>query len=296
MDKLEKIQVKITKIEKEIRETPYHKGTQHYIGLLRARLSQLEDRLTETSGKGKSLRFAVKKQGEATIVFIGFPSVGKSTLINLLTNVHSRVAEYAFTTVTAIPGMMRYKGANLQLIDLPGFIGGAATGKGHGKEILSVARNADLLLLVYDLTKPEQLELIKKELTDSEIKNQYVAVGNKVDLIKETKGTKEPNEPEDLIRISAQDGEGLEELREKIWQKLGLMRVYLKRKNGKVDYESPLIMEKGQTVQDALLKTSNELVGVVKEAKVWGASAKFPGQIVSLSHQLRDEDILTLVT
>lgn len=289
MDKFEKIAVQLEKAKKEIRETPYHKGTQHYVGLLRAKVAKLEDQLWATGHGGGGIGFGVKKQGDATVVLIGFPSAGKSTLLNALTSAHSKTAEYSFTTVTAIPGMMKFNGANIQLIDLPGFIMGASLGKGHGREILSVARGADLLLLIVDLQKPQQLEQIKKELKDSGIENEFLVVGNKVDS-GQARMTKE------MLLISAKNKTGLENLKEAIWQKLKLMRIYLKPENGKTDFLKPLILKEGQTVLEAMEKISLELVDLVKEAKVWGKSAKFPGQIVSLSHVLQDEDILTIVT
>ncbi|MHA1478791.1 MAG: GTPase, partial [Promethearchaeota archaeon] len=84
------------------------------------------------------------------MAFIGFPSVGKSSLLNLLTegNTNSKVAAYDFTTVTAIPGMMDIEEAKVQLIDLPGIILGAAAGKGRGKEVLAAVRSAELVLII----------------------------------------------------------------------------------------------------------------------------------------------------
>lgn len=311
MDKFEKISVQLEKIKKEIRETPYHKGTQHYVGLLRAKVAKLEDQLWVTGHGGGRIGFGVKKQGDATVVLIGFPSVGKSTLLNALTSAHAKTAEYSFTTVTAIPGMMKDHGANIQLIDLPGFIMGASLGKGHGREILSVARSADLLLLVLDINKPEQLEQIKKELEASEIKNNYLVVVNKADIVSchselgsESVFNKDRmlktlnifQGQHDGILISAQNKVGLENLKEAIWQKLKLMRIYPKPEGKKADLTNPLILKANQTVLDAIKKVSLELVDAVKEAKVWGKSAKFPGQTVSLNHVLQDEDILTIVT
>jgi uncharacterized protein len=94
------------------------------------------------------------KSGDARVSLIGFPSVGKSTLLSTLTKTESEAAGYEFTTLTCIPGVIEYKGANIQLLDLPGIIEGAAQGKGRGRQVIAVARTADLVLMMLDATKP----------------------------------------------------------------------------------------------------------------------------------------------
>lgn len=164
----------IEEIEKEIRETPYHKGTEHHIGKLRARLARIKDKEYEheikSGGGGGGGGYAVKKHGDATVVLVGPPSAGKSTLINQITNAESKVAAYAFTTVSVIPGMLKYKEAYIQIFDIPGIITGASLGKGRGKEVLSVARSSDLLVIMTDVERADLLEKIVSELESSGIR------------------------------------------------------------------------------------------------------------------------------
>ena len=132
---------KIKAIEEEIQKTPYNKATSHHIGKLKAKLSKLkEESLQRSSGGSKGQGFHVKKTGDATVVLVGFPSVGKSTLLNEITNAESKVGAYQFTTLDIVPGVMEHKNAKIQVFDIPGIITGASSGKGRGKEILSVAK------------------------------------------------------------------------------------------------------------------------------------------------------------
>ena len=156
---------KIRAIEEEMKRTQIHKHTEHHVGLLKAKLARLkaEQEKVQKSGRG-GVGFEIKKGGDCTVVLIGLPSVGKSTILNRLTNAKSKVASYAFTTLSAVPGILEYKCAKIQIIDLPGIISGAATGTGRGRRVLSVARNADLVLLVLDVFQPGQIGVLKKEL------------------------------------------------------------------------------------------------------------------------------------
>ncbi len=157
----------IERVKEELRKIQKNKATEHYIGNLKIRLSKLQSISTARKTGGKS--FAVKKQGDATVLLIGFPSVGKSTLLNKLTNAKSRTAAYEFTTLRPVPGMMTYKKAKIQIIDAPGIISGASAGKGGGKQILSLAQGADLLLILLDPEK-NRIKTVIKELEESGIR------------------------------------------------------------------------------------------------------------------------------
>ena len=158
---------KIAEIEKEISKTQKNKATNYHLGTLKAKLAKYRtELLTPTSKKGeKAEGFDVLKSGDARVAMIGFPSVGKSTLLSTLTKTESSVASYEFTTLTCIPGVIEHKGANIQLLDLPGIIEGASQGKGRGRQVIAVARTADLVLMVLDATKKDiHKDLLEREL------------------------------------------------------------------------------------------------------------------------------------
>lgn len=358
------IDERIAQIEEEIRKTPYHKATEHHIGKLKARIAKLKEEKIEKGFKsgGGGGGYAVKKTGDASVVLVGPPSVGKSTLLNKLTNAESKVASYDFTTIGVIPGMLDYKGAKIQIFDIPGIISGAAFGKGRGKEVLSVARSSDLILIMVDVKtlnrippifnelheagirlneeKPKvsiikqlsggikvnsttnlclgydtikslasefrlpNAEIIIKEdvsldkLIDAFMGNRaylpYLLVINKIDL-GVPKNIKEfwPLVAES-VQISSEISENLEILKEKIWEKLNLIRVYLKREEV-TDYEFPLIVHKGESLKEILERLFITDKDRFSAAKIYGPGAKFPGQEVSLIFFPQDETIVQFV-
>ena len=251
-------------------------------------------------------------------------------------------------------------------MDIPGLIEGASRGKGRGKQILSVARIADLLLLLIEATRPNQLQKILQELSQAGVRvNQTpppviinkkqkggikiispfsqaspktikniaqefglvnaeiiikqplsldqiidaftpnlaylpaLVVINKIDLLPSFQRLPKIDigiNSQDIIPISAEKEIGLEKLKEKIWKKLKLMRVYLKPKEGEPDFQKPLILKKGETLADALKKLPSKISEGANSALLWGPSASFPGQKIGLSHKLSDTDTITILT
>src|SRR5256885_15923572 len=155
----------IKAVEDEIEKARYNKGTQHHIGKWKAKLAGLKDdqETPRLKGGGGGRSYPVKKRGTATAGLVGFPSVGKSTLLNQITDADSAVAAYDFTTLDVIPGLLEHRGAKIQILDMPGLIRGASKGRGRGKEVLSVARGCDLILLMIDVFETH-VDVLEEEL------------------------------------------------------------------------------------------------------------------------------------
>ncbi|UIP00262.1 GTP-binding protein [Halobaculum sp. CBA1158] len=360
----------IEELREEIAETPYNKSTEAHIGRLKSKLAQKKEKLENQSSSGGGHGYAVEKTGDATVALVGFPSVGKSTLINALTNADSEVGEYEFTTLNVNPGMLKYRGANIQILDVPGLIEGAAGGRGGGKEVLSVVRTADLVVFMLSVFEIDQYERLSHELYENKVRldteppnisvrkthkdgiqvtmrddvsldeqtvkdvlrahgfvnadvtiphdltidelidgvmdnREYlpsIVAVNKADLIDEDYlPTVEADlrehgiDPDDAIFISAEEEKGLDVLRERIFDALGLIRIYMDKPGRGVDREEPLVLREGDTVGDACEKLGGSFDERFKFARVSGPSAKHDDQQVGQSHELADEDVLRIV-
>lgn len=197
----------IEDIEEEIRETPYNKSTQQHIGRLKAKLSKLKDKLDrEGEGTAEHGGYAVKKEGDATVGLVGYPSSGKSTLLNKLTGANSQVANYEFTTLEVIPGILKYNDAVIQILDLPGLVEGASSGKGRGREVLSVARETDLILLMGDVYKDELQNMV------DELESKGVRLNKKPPEIVIKKKEKGGIEVRSTVKLTKIDTETIKEI------------------------------------------------------------------------------------
>ncbi len=357
MNKEEIIKMKISRIEKEIRDTPYDKASEHHHGLLKAKLAKLKDELEGpmNKGGGGGVGYAIKHSGDASVVLVGLPSVGKSTLLNSITNAESKVGNYDFTTLGVVPGMMQYKGVNIQVLDLPGIIEGAAGNKGFGRKVISVIRASDLVVLMTDVQRADWLSVVSQELYNAGIRlntrppkitvhkthrgaiqvidpynsfeksqvieiakemgldNAIVQLGEKIEtvdrlidgLVKSrkympavkivTKMDLAKHQdlkklPDDVLKMCVGQDLGIIDFKEKVWQGLGLVRVYLKKDRSSLpDKNEPLIVKNTDTLDDVLRKISNQMRDDVGKAYIWGKGARFPGQEVSFNFQVFDE-------
>jgi len=359
---------KIAEIESEMARTQKNKATSHHLGTLKAKLAKLRRELIEPKGGGAAKPgegFDVAKTGDARIGFVGFPSVGKSTLLSNLAGVYSEVAAYEFTTLTTVPGVIRYKGAKIQLLDLPGIIEGAKDGKGRGKQVIAVARTCNLILLVLDVLKPlHHKKLIEKELegfgirlnknppnislkrkekgginltttcAQSTLDSDYVKtilgeyricnadvilredvteddlidviegnrvyvpcifVLNKIDQISIQELDILYKVPH-TVPISAHHKWNFDDLLEKIWEYLALVRIYTKPKGQLPDYSAPVVLQAGRvTIEDFCNNIHKSIMKQFKNALVWGASVKHQPQKVGREHELIDEDVVQIL-
>ena len=361
---------KILEIEAEMARTQKNKATEGHLGLLKAKLAKLRREQVETvmrSGGSKGEGFDVIKSGDSRIGLIGFPSVGKSTLLCKLTDTYSEIQEREFTTLTCIPGVIKYRGSKLQLLDLPGIIEGAKDGKGKGRQVIGVARTCNLILVVLDALKP----LYHKRIIENELEGVGIKLNRKkpdIEIKMSTKGggilinrgltsdVKMSDETitnickeykinnaeivlrgrcgvDDLIDaiegnrvyipalyvinkidqitieeldlldqipnyvlISAHLSWNLDELLERIWEKLDLLRIYTKPKGQVPDYEEPVILQRNKrTVSDFCLKIHRGLLNDLKYAIIWGSSVKHQPMKVGKDHILNDEDVIQIV-
>ncbi|MFD1585470.1 OBG GTPase family GTP-binding protein [Halorientalis brevis] len=365
------LEEEIQEIEDEIAETPYNKSTEAHIGRLKSKLAQKKEQLEkQQSGSGGGGGYAVEKHGDATVALVGFPSVGKSTLLNALTNADSETGAYEFTTLDVFPGMLKYNGANIQMLDVPGLIEGAASGRGDGQAVLSVVRTADLVVFMLDVFEIDQYERLHEELYKNQIRldqepprvsirrkhkdglsvnssvdldldegtikevlrdqgfvNADVTIGEQVDLDRLIDGVMDNREyipsivavnkadliepdyletvnenlrshdidPDEAIFISAEEEKGLDSLKEEIWEALGLIRIYMDKPGRGVDYEEPVILRKGDTVDDVCKEIGGNFDERFRFARVTGPSAKHDEQQVGRDHELADEDVLRIV-
>jgi len=375
---------RIKEIEAEMARTQKNKATNYHLGTLKAKLAKLRNELfvEESGGSGSSggEGFEVARNGDARVALIGFPSVGKSTLLGALTTTQSETAAYEFTTLTCIPGVLQYKGSKIQVLDLPGIIEGAAHGAGRGKEVIAVARGADAILIVLDAGKEglnRHREILEKELETvgirlnqrppdvtvtkrmagggvrfastvpqtklgpnpeklvTQILREYkmisadvlareeitvdqlvdVVIGNreykpalylynKIDTITIEEVDQLARQPHSIVGSVSKKfniGDPLEDdlIKQKMWEYLGLTRIYTKRKGSPPDLEEPIVLSeirKGILVKSLCANISTQMLRDFNYALVWGKSAVHMPQRCGLSHKLDDEDVVQIVT
>ncbi|KAF9498127.1 developmentally regulated GTP-binding protein [Pleurotus eryngii] len=358
----------VEKLPEEMARSEHSRSaTEYHLGLLKAKLARYRAQLLEPASKSgpAGTGFDVQKSGDARVALIGFPSVGKSTLLSKVTHTQSETAAYEFTTLTAIPGVIEYKGARIQLLDLPGIVEGASQGRGRGRQVVSTAKTADLILIMMDATKSDEhrrlLEveldavgirlnkskpdvvfkrrttggfnttvkltktdertirlilasyklhncdiMIREDITTDEFIDVLIGtrkympclyVYNKVDAISLEQLDKISREPHSVV-ISCEMDLNIDYLIDRIWDELALVKIYTKKRGAHPDLSDPICLRKGATIENVCNGIHRSLAANFRYALIWGKSSKFSphAQKVSLSHQVQDEDVVSIFT
>ncbi|RJS92610.1 TGS domain-containing protein [Candidatus Bathyarchaeota archaeon] len=352
---------------------PKHKGTSNLLANVRRRIAILERELERkrTRRKGGYGGFSVPKEGAGQIVILGPTNVGRSSLLVSVTSAKAEVSPVYFATRKPIVGMLPYHDIQFQLVEAPALVEGSAEGRMNGPQILGLARNADGLILMVDLSsdpigefrmlsseleqagimteKPEgeveiirrgvgaglqiigggvlvgctpedvkrllanyrinsalirirgkvTLENIEESLFSSLVYRPAILVANKLDvegarenLARLKEYMKDSEIP--IIPVSCKNNEGLENLGDYIFKMLRIIRVYPKEPGEKKPSPKPLVIDEGTTVIEAAKKLHSKLYREFKYARIWGPSAKYPGQRVGPTHVLKDGDIIEI--
>jgi len=266
---------KIVALQEMIKTLPKHKGTETLLAQLRKRLAKLK---SKKSVKAKSRpSFLIRKLSAAQVCILGLTNSGKSSLLKALTGKDVEIADYPYTTKKPKVGMMSFGDVQIQLIEIPSTF---------DPESMSILYTCDEILILLDATGDikKQEEKIKKVLRNRNLDKKLLLVVNKSDL----------KTVDNHLQVSAKDKTGLDELKEKIWSGLGLMRVYTKSP-GKTKVIPPITLTEGSRVRDVARVVHKDFIRNFKFARIFNDS-KFSGSSVGLDYRLNDLDVVEIHT
>jgi ribosome-interacting GTPase 1 len=288
---------------------PKHKGTDKLRADLRRRVAKFSEEAQRRPSVGKrGSAYNIRKEGAGQIVLVGLPNAGKSQLVSTLTEAFTDVADYPFATKAPLPGMMRFENIQIQLLDMP-----PITDRDAKPWFSHLLRNADVLLILVDLSDDPlvRLEAILAELEGMKVRvlagdatdefmpgvvhKTALVVANKVDLnggdqeidaLRARCGGEVP-----VLAVSAKEGNGLAEMSRAVFDSLDIIRVCTKSPGREADFDEPVILKRGSTIEDAAESVHKDFRHRMKYAQVWG-SGKFDGQRVKRDHVMEDGDVV----
>ena len=165
---------KLERMQEFLSLVPKHKGTAKLCAQIKKQMTtmrkEMEQKKQKRAGKGGP-KFFIEKEGAAQIALLGLTNVGKSSLLSALTNAKIEVSSNPYTTREPVPSIMNYEDVQFQIVEAPALMEGSADGRAWGLQTLAVARNADGLVLMVDLSKNpvQQLSLVLSELEKARI-------------------------------------------------------------------------------------------------------------------------------
>ena len=248
----------------------------------------VNSQIVETRARGRVLNrdsIAVRREGAAQIALVGPPNAGKSSLLQALSSIQIKTGDYAFTTTRPVPALTRIGGVLVQLVEIPGLIEGAAEDRGGGRALLGVLRGADAIVYCHACGTPlDELETVRAEVAAARIEKPAILAATKADE------SHPPVHPElAVVPVSVLDDESLDRFRDAVWALTGLVRVHLR------DGGDPVALHPPATVEEVAHSIHHELGARCTGARVWGPSARFPGQRMGRTQALADGDSVEIL-
>jgi uncharacterized protein len=302
---------RIELLEEMLRVIPKHKGTDHLRADLRKKLAKLKEAGQGRKGASKQASaFHVEREGAGQVAVIGCTNSGKSALVAGLTNAAPEVSPAPLTTWQPTPGMMPVANVQIQLIDTPPLNPDYVEA-----ELFNLLRQVDLLLLLLNLQGDplQEMEDALALLEQHRILPQgrpapagdlrrftvkpLVVVANQVDderLDDDFAALCELLEkPCPLLAVSVVAGRNLESLKQAIFERLQIMRIYSKPPGREPNLDSPFVLPLDSTVEEFAGRVHKDFLENLKSARVWGEGV-FDGQLVGREHVLHDGDVVEL--
>ena len=302
------VEEKIAALEEMLAVIPKHKGTEKMQADLKKRLSKFRQEGLKKTSVSRADPFSIERQGAGQVALLGFPNTGKSSFLAAMTRAKPKIADYPFTTTLPLAGMMPFEDIFIQLVDTP-----PVTAEIIPTGLSGALRSADILLVMVDAASNdclEQLEFCLNYLEEKKIAREDTAPGvrgvspahvlvlaTRADLPQSTENMQIMKELGpggiELLPVSTKTGQGLEGLREKIFQMLGVIRVFTKIPGREPDLKRPFVLKRGSTILELAEAIHRDLPGLMKNARVWG-SAKYEGQSVMRDYTLYDRDVVEI--
>lgn len=307
-------QEKMEALEEMMATIPKHKGTEKMRAMIKTKMAKLRSAAqARPAATRHGPGFHLEKSGAGQVVVIGPPNSGKSKLIAALTGAQPEVGDYPYTTRFPAPYMMRYENIKVQLVDTP-----PIAPEEVETEVAELIKTADGVLIVLDLADqetPSVLENLLSRLRDKRLElaeenfaqpheagrfvKKTLIAANKCDgplaaenlaFLKEYFG-----QGYAFSLVSADRGDGLEDLRKKIFLLLDVIRAYSKVPGKKADFNDPFSLKRGTTAIDLARAVHKDFFEKFKYARVWRKdSLSFQGQMINRDFVLEDGDIVEL--
>jgi len=266
-----------------------------YADLRKSLLAEIDEtRVRSTAVQRDSI--AVRREGAAQVALVGPPNVGKSSILQALSDIQIRTGDYAFTTLRPVPALTRIGGVLVQLVEIPGLIAGAGEDRGGGRALLGVLRAADAIVFCTRASSPpDDLAVVRREVAEAGIEKPALIAMTRADeadaAAAERLRRSDPDLP--VVPVSILEDASLEALRAGIWGLTGLIRIHL-RVNGETA-EEPLALRPPVSVESVADAVHHDLAATFAGARVWGPSARFDGQRVGRDHVVADGDSVEIL-